>query len=64
MLKCDKQHESTEKYFTNIQITQLHKSTVFVMLTDVKMPTIVDILTFMSMTSFMNVLRLILPRLR
>ena len=29
------------------------------MLIDVKMPTIVVILTFMSMTSFMNVLRLI-----
>ena len=38
---------------------QLHKSTVFVTLMDVKMPTIVGILTFMSLTSFMNVLRLI-----
>ena len=38
---------------------QLHKSTVLVMLMDVIMPTIVGILAFMSMTSFMNVLRLI-----
>ena len=38
---------------------QLHKSTVFVMLMDAKMPTIVGILTFMSMASFMNDLRLI-----
>ena len=30
---------------------------------DVKTPTIVGILTFMSMTSFMNVLRLILSRI-
>ena len=35
----------------------------FVMLVDVKMPTIVGILKFMSMTSFMNVLRLILLRM-
>ena len=34
-------HEFTEKYFTNIQIMQLHKSTVFAMLMDIKMPTIV-----------------------
>ena len=38
---------------------QLHKSTVLVMLMDVKMQTIVGSLTIMSMTSFMNVLRLI-----
>ena len=35
-----------------------------VVLMDVNMPTIVGFLTFMSMTSFMNVLRLILSRMR
>ena len=44
---------------SSIQIIQLHKSTVFVMLMDVIMPTIIGILSFMSMTSSMNVLRLI-----
>ena len=32
-----------KNYFTNIQIMQLHKSTVFVMLMGVKMPTIVKL---------------------
>ena len=36
---CDKQQESTAKSFTNVQIMEFHKRTVFVMLMDVKMPT-------------------------